>query len=343
MVTKSKALRKVQQQQTYSQLMKLTQSFQIVVALLIAGCGAGTANGQIFVANWANRTIGEYSFSGAPINPALITLPGEGESQINLALGGNGNLYVSDQLNGTVGEYTTSGTAVNASLITGLGFPLGIAVDQNGNIFVTTGSDPVRGNTVIGEYDASGAAVNPALITRLYGAWGIALDGNGHLFVGNSAGDGAGTIGEYTTSGTAVNPSLITGLTYPAGLVLDGYGNLFVTSFMNINSLPGSYTYMGIVGEYTTAGEIVNSSLVTGLNNDYGVALDGAGHLFVTDWGNTIGEYTTSGEVVNASLITDNNGPASIFVIPVPEPSSAFLVALGSALFAVRRMRWRQR
>ena len=50
----------------------------------------------------------------------------------------------------------------------------------------------------------------------------------------------------------------------------------------------------------------MNASLISGLNNPYGIAVSGS-NLFVANYqhGNgTIGEYTTSGGTVNASLVS---------------------------------------
>jgi hypothetical protein len=64
----------------------------------------------------------------------------------------------------------------------------------------------------------------------------------------------------------------------------------------------------GTIGEYTTSGEVVNASLISGLGTPgslSSIAVSGA-NLFVVNQGdtNTIGEYTTDGTTVNASLIS---------------------------------------
>jgi DNA-binding beta-propeller fold protein YncE len=59
------------------------------------------------------------------------------------------------------------------------------------------------------------------------------------------------------------------------------------------------------IGKYTTAGAVVNASLITGLNNPSDLALDGQGNLFVANLGSAkVSEFTTSGATVNANLIT---------------------------------------
>jgi hypothetical protein len=59
-----------------------------------------------------------------------------------------------------------------------------------------------------------------------------------------------------------------------------------------------------VVGEYTTSGAVVNASLITGLYDPAGLAVDNQGHLFVSleDIGD-VAEYTTFGSIVNALFI----------------------------------------
>ena len=59
---------------------------------------------------------------------------------------------------------------------------------------------------------------------------------------------------------------------------------------------------LGVIGEYTTSGGIVNPSLISGLTNPSAMAVSGT-NLFVGDY-NRIGKYSTSGMMVNANLIT---------------------------------------
>src|ERR1017187_1279308 len=82
-----------------------------------------TARGQdIFVANVASGTIGEYTTSGATVNASLVS----GLSNPSgIAVSGS-DLFVANQGSGTIGEYTTTGATVNASLVSGLDNPSGI-------------------------------------------------------------------------------------------------------------------------------------------------------------------------------------------------------------------------
>jgi MYXO-CTERM domain-containing protein len=89
----------------------------------------------------------------------------------------------------------------------------------------------------------------------------------------------------------------------------------------------------GTLGEYTTSGATINSSLISGLTDPFGLALSGSdlfvanedaltigialsgSNLLVSNVGiGTVGEYTTSGATVNASLISGLGGPAGLAV-----------------------------
>ncbi|WP_042725790.1 NHL repeat-containing protein [Chthoniobacter flavus] len=78
----------------------------------------------------------------------------------------------------------------------------------------------------------------------------------------------------------------------------------------------------GTVGEYTTGGQVINSSLITDpitINDPQAIAVSGS-NLYVVNYGNgTISQFTTSGSLVNAALISAGpssgiSGPYSIAV-----------------------------
>ena len=68
-------------------------------------------------------------------------------------------------------------------------------------------------------------------------------------------------------------------------------------------------TEIQTIAKYTTAGALVNASLVSGLDVPIDMAISG-NDLFVADLANgRIGEYATDGTVINASLISGLNRP----------------------------------
>ena len=111
----------------------------------------------------------------------------------------------------------------------------------------------------------------------------------GQLFViSNNFSASFGMLG-YNFDGTS--KSVTSTLTDPRGLATDGT-NLFV-----------AYYGLGVVGEYTVSGGIVNPSLISGLTGPLAMAASGT-NLFVGD-ASRIGKYSTSGMIVNANLITN--------------------------------------
>jgi hypothetical protein len=275
-----------------------------------------TARGQIFVTSpgaTGDGTIGEYSTSGAPLHPSLVSGL---DDPLGIALSGS-DLFVAFHFDGTVGEYTTAGATVHSSLISGLGSDTQNVAVSGSDLFVASGNK-------IGEYTTSGAPLSPSLITGLSTPVGMAFSGS-DLFVSNYA---SNTIGEYTTSGTPVSPSLISvGLDGPEDIVVSG-SDLFVANYKN-----------GTIGEYTTSGTTLNPALVSGLgpDNPFGLALSGS-DLFVTNiFNGTVGEFTTSGAPVHPTLISGITTPFGIAVVPVPEPAAGALLLIAAAGILMRR------
>jgi hypothetical protein len=78
----------------------------------------------------------------------------------------------------------------------------------------------------------------------------------------------------------------------------------------SVGALP---VLMGLLSPSLARG---NASLITGLNDPYGIALSGT-DVFVTNLGrNTAGEYTAAGATVNASLTSGLIHPAGSAVAP---------------------------
>src|SRR6266850_4140451 len=83
---------------------------------------------------------------------------------------------------------------------------------------------------------------------------------------------GFGPIDSFTTSGTPIN-TFASSLRDPTTIALDGAGHLF--------TLTADHSGVYSIAEYTTSGTIVNSSLVSGLIDPFGLACDGNGGLYV--------------------------------------------------------------
>jgi hypothetical protein len=291
----------------------------VVSAALAASLAS--VHAQVFLTyslGGSNGAIGEYSPSGAPIDPTLVTG----------AVGGGGiavigsDIYVTNTTTGTVGEYTLSGQTINDTLISGLSLPYGIT-PLGSNLLVCD-----DGHQKVAEYTATGTLLNSSFLSG-FSNGGIVVSGS-NFFITNLT---AGTVGEYTTSGAVVNPSFITGLNLPYAIALSG-SHLFVSS--------GMFSYT--IGEYdATTGATINASLITGIGQCYGIAVLGD-NLLVSQNGNGVAgaagvsEYTLSGDLVNASFISGLTGAGAIMVIPEPSAWSALLGLLSVGVVALRRL-----
>jgi sugar lactone lactonase YvrE len=178
------------------------------------------ASGTVYVADAGNYSIRKISPSGAVTTLAVIGgMNVEGMySTLGVAVDAGGNLYVSDGAACTVSKVTPSGVVTTLAgkvdwqgSADGTGpdarfqSPGGIAVDTNGDIFVTdTGNSTIRRITPAGivttlagfsyapQYASSnssspspdyGCADGLGSAARFYQPWGIAVDSDGNFFV----------------------------------------------------------------------------------------------------------------------------------------------------------------
>ncbi len=234
--------------------------------------------------------------------------------------------------NGTQGFSGDGGPATSAQLSS----PLGAAVDGAGNVFfVDFGNRRVRkvsssgiittvaGNGTFGSSGDGGPATSAALggfiCNRACG--GLAVDGAGNVFIAEGesgrvrkvssngiittvAGGGSDFPGD---GGLATDAQLS-----PVGVTLDGTGNLFIA---DLGSWPGRVRKVSPSGIITTVagGGLTGSSGDGGpatsaqLSFPYGLAVDGAGNLFIADpgpnffAGGDAGDYPTDHRIRKVS------------------------------------------
>src|SRR5262249_18388539 len=117
--------------------------------------------------------------------------------------------------------------------------------------------------------------------------------------------------------------------------------NLFTILLLSVSLVVAAPAYAellyvssvsGTVGAYTTSGEPVNASLISGLPNPgpWGIAVAGSSLFVANYYSRPIGEYTTSGAVVNSALISGLSGPYGIAV----SGSNLFITNSGSGTVA---------
>jgi sugar lactone lactonase YvrE len=163
----------------------------------------------------------------------------------------------------------------------------------------------LAGNTGFsGSSDGTGSA---ALFNQPYG---LALDSSGNLYVADKANHiirkitSAGVV--TTLAGSAGSPGSINGtgsdalFNQPTGVAVDSGGNVYVAD--SANNLIRKITSSGVVttfaGTAGSSGAVDSNPGPVTFNQPYGVAVDGSGNVYVTEFNNNTIRMITSGGTV---------------------------------------------
>ncbi|MDB5143743.1 MAG: hypothetical protein JWQ66_2456 [Mucilaginibacter sp.] len=257
---------------------------------------------------------------------------------------------------GSVVKFTTSATlsAVTGSVTTFAGNatggyadgtgtgaqfnnPIGIAVDAQGNIYVSDSFNnrirmitPGGVVTTLAGNGVAGYADGDAASAQFYGPQGLAVDAQGNVFVadyGNNvirkitAAGVVSTVAGNTTAGYVDGAATtVAEFNSPAGVAVDKQGNLYVAD--HNNNMIRKVTSAGVVSTIAgtkTAG-YVNGTVNTttgayaSFNGPNGIIVDAAGNIFVADLGNSAIREITPAAVVT----TIAGGPGQSALLGYP-------------------------
>ena len=237
---------------------------QCLLAALVAGfliCGGAWAqNAQILV-------------------PAPLSFP------VGIALDGTGNVFVSNDNDDTVSRIAPDGTvSIFVPAGQGLDFPEGMAFDTAGNLYVAN-----SGNGTVSRVTPAGV-VSTFVFGNVGSPMGLAFDAAGNLYVADSAGD---TVEKVTPAGiVSTFASDANYLAAPNGLTFDTAGNLYVANLLPTNAGGGitKITPAGVLSTYAL-------SSYPDLYFPTYLAFDANGNLFVTSAIGPISEISPSGTV----------------------------------------------
>jgi sugar lactone lactonase YvrE len=296
--------------------------------------------GNLLVAYAGNNTIGQITPAGAyslyaGVPSAIGNSNGPAlQATFNLSYGvaadGAGNVYVADSANNVIrkiagGVVTTfagtgiAGSADGPAATASFNFPLGVAVDSNGNVYVAdlangtirkitisggvaTVSTYAGTANVFGFTDGTGAAASfgsPEALT---------VDANGNVYVADSsnaavryitpASSPAGVGVVCTLAGPAGNtcsgsgPSTPAGFIFPAGIAVDSALNVYVSdavtsTISKITPAPAGGVVSLLAGTPGTAGDTDGATgAASSFAGPIGMTVDGQGNLYVADTGN---------------------------------------------------------
>jgi len=233
-----------------------------------------------------------------------------------IAVDFQGNVYVADTYNYVVRKITPAGVvstlagrpgmpgsidgAAGAALFQGL---YGIAVDGAGTVYVTDAwNNTVRSispggavSTIAGSVGVAGSADGVGPAARFAFPWGIAVDGSGNVYVADS---GNNTIRKITSgravstiAGTAGLNGSEDGIGPSArflrskGLAADLAGNVYVAEepYSTIRQIFPDGTVLTVAGQAGVRGFVDGNGPLARFSDPMGVAVDGAGNVFVAD------------------------------------------------------------
>jgi len=253
----------------------------------------------------------------------------------SLYVGSNGAAGILVYAAGASGNATPTATIAGGN--TGLTGTFGIALDGAGNIYVANAGVPY--SITVYAAGASGNATPTATIaggnTGLNFPFGIALDGAGNIYVTNQVSNSitvyaAGASGNATPTATIAGGN--TGLNSPAGIALDGAGNIYVTNVSLISPYSITVYAAGASGNATPTATIAGGN--TGLNVPFGIALDGAGNIYVANNGaNNIIVFAAgaSGDATpTATIAGGNTGLTGPFGIALDGAGNLYVTNHGS-------------
>ncbi len=291
-------------------------------------------HGDVFFADTIQNMILEF-----PTGQSSAVALGSGLSAPSgVAVDGAGNVYVADTGNNRIveipivnGSLSTAAqeTVISSSVSlvgTTLNGPAGIAIDGSGSLYIAdTGNKRVVMVPYVGSWDLSLAVT---LGSSMSSPSAVAVDASGNVYVADA---GNGDVYELTAPLSAgVQVTVVSGYKAPSGLAVDASGSLFVVDRGNLDiwripNIAGSLTpasAVNVIGQLNAAGTAI-------VANPYGVALDSAGNLYVSDNMDAVA-YVVNRSNSSQSFGTWNSGTTSGTLTYYLENSGNKALTLGS-------------
>jgi len=326
------------------------------------------AIGNIYVADQGNNAIRKITPTGV-VSTVLsgVALPVDGGSNVatfsqpaGLVSDVNNNIYVADAGNNLIRKISAAGTVTTFAGTAGkkgsadggsgtatFNTPTGVCFDASGNLFVAD-----YGNNELRKVTSTGSVTSMALFVAANGAsgplnnpTGVAIDANGSIFYTNtywgtickiannlnstfSDGDPGGFYGKFFVQ--------------PYGITVDKSGNVYVADTENsrickITPTGSTTTVAGAYssGNFPISGSNNGTGISASFNHPKGIAVDGAGNIYVADTGNNLIRKITPGGVVTtlAGLLTAGSADGNATVASFNAPAGITINAAGTALY----------
>lgn len=334
----------------------------------------GNARIRVISADGVIRTVagnGVSGFSRDGVNALQASIA----PQQGLAVDQTGRLYFSEPANHVVRTIdahatlrTVAGTGQAAepveggALTTPINSPAGLALDAQGNLYVTTGSRVMRvanGRLTAfagdGEYDMRGDG-RQAVTASLYSPYAIAFDARGNLHIADErcscirAVNPSGIINRVAGNGgfgrvPDQTPATQAFLIEPLGIAFDAVGNLLVASraIAQLGAISPTGAYSSIAGAAVGCCANREPAKTAPLDSPTSVAVDSRGRIFLSEIGSNL-IYMIENGVISIYAGTryqrgfsGDNGPAT--QARLNRPTGIALDASGNLYVADRENR----
>jgi PKD repeat protein len=288
------------------------------IALFFTGGGidgptgiAIDASGNVWTTNSYNKngqgtveSVAELSSSGVAISPSSGFSGGGLANPQTIAIDLTGNVWVADEGGYGNTEFSHTGVAFSPTHgFTGGGIDSskGVAIDSSDNVWFSNSFSGCNAGSA-SELSNSGVAISPSIgygCGYFNGAFGIAIDGSGSAWIpnrGNVATAGT-SVTKLSKSGVPLSPAggfTGGGQDNPAYIAIDSVGNAWVTNLSSYGS-PNTPS----LSKLSNSGSALSPASGFdggGLNEPYGIAIDGAGNVWATNLGGyDISEFSNAG------------------------------------------------
>ncbi len=205
-------------------------------------------------------------------------------------------------------EFLRAQITVANSANNGLYGTFGVAVDSQGNVYISDWSGRLLKETPSGV--GFGGYTQSVILSGLSDPNHVAVDSQENVYLADSSGR---VLKETPSGGTYLQTVIATaaanGITQPSGVAVDQYGNVYVSDFT------GGEVYK----ETLSAGSYTQSAVTStadGLFEPSGVAVDANGNVFIADIGNNrvVEEKPSGSSYVQSVLASGLNQPFGVSV-----------------------------
>jgi len=217
------------------------------------------------------------------------------------------------------GRAGVGGSADGAGQQARFRLPNSVAADLSGNLYVAdTANNTIRKiapdgvvTTLAGDSASHGDTDGDGEVARFWAPFGLAVDGDGNVYVADTANNLIRKItpdGDVSTlAGLAGHPGAKDGsgagarFRNPWGLAVDGQGNVLVADMSNdtLRKITPAGVVSTLAGQAGVSGNLDGPGSQAQFNAPYGVAVDKAGNVYVSDSGNNAIRKISSAGVVS--------------------------------------------